>query len=1538
MKRYKRILAGVVFASLLASGFSGSYESIGGRLSLVNPVEAGERFSWGNPSGSNNQNEESSVEMNQEPERFQWRPDDETETVPEESSSVEEDMQEDLYADSEGVIAEESDSIASNSSTDASSLNTNKSKAEKANSGQIVEQTVDVNLYADERKQSVFEERNVKMTIEGLLPENCVIDAYPVSFSMEGMEVIEAWNVTILDPNGEVYEPGKNPVQVTISSDVIMNLPAGQIEIYHIVDEGEKKISASNSDESSTEKSVKWVRNSGNAQESENTSEDVLDASAELIPPENDESTSEEALEVSDEIGSYEPTETSEDVLDTSSELIPSENDESTSEEALEVSDEIGSYEPTENSSGIEESDDFAFTMDAVADDGTPLTLEPLETIEIRDMDNSITFEVKEFSGIAALRGTEQLLGAGSEVHNVAVDTGDFLEINLFNYTNLRNTVANKGNTYLNDNSVHQGINLSNPYDWNSLRDFRFYSYGIKKLHNQPYSINNYTGGHSGDEPDGYGTQYGNGSWSHYDYQNFPVPLQGIVQNDLYDTNGVKDADGYPVLTYGAWQNNGYMPKYNGYSDQASLAYLFTEEQGNINGRKGTYNGLNKLFYVDNGLYTYDSKEYYAYYNPEQGNRDFKLYTAPKDELRGFFPFDDFKITSVHPDGENNNYYEHHFGMTLTSKFFITPDGTVPYLDSAGNPSRDSNGALIKTDEKFTFTGDDDLWVFIDGKLVLDVGGVHQPVDGTIDFKNGEVTINNYSYQTNSSKSQGREFQHAVAKVGEYEQRVQGTLSLRDILGDDWNNPYVEHTMKVFYIERGSNDSNLKLQFNMPNPKQIDIGKIVTGDDASSYNNEDFRFQLYFSDLDSDTEVYDVFNPHQIKEALDLIETQTNPEKVIGYAKNAYLNRLELYIGTENASHEIVYGNKLTPTQISQLFDDDGTFKLKHGQHLKVGNLYQEQKFYVKECAEGDRFEVSVDNSVRTETDRGMVIDIPTTVFENRTIKRKIKVDKAWEGVDYADQPDSIIVSVKQKDYVNVHFSGSEYDSLGAPVRIPAGDSFSFELSEKPGQNVDWDGVKVYANGALLSPTVSEGVRTYSITSPATLEPVNIIVLVDSTITNYYSPTNYYTHQYNENPAEDVLTLNPIEHVLLHVNAIGEVYNPATEEYDTVNLDGIGGVYSVLKDGGDEFEIAVSQNAIDKGIGFVSLRSTGLFKTGTETELADSEDNLMSSGGYTLGALEENTTLTIKLKGGTTTTADELEHSLTSLLLTNANGVEIVEYSFPNSAVTLKEFTLNKLAEGTPWHRDIIDPNDLNEKMSHFYEYDIDEVYVVIGGQKKSLADIGYSKTISGPVRSEEPWDSDETKIGAHVLSYTVTNKLAPVDVELIKTSSTKLPQGDETYAYEILPNVEFELYEKTIKTVTEGGEEVERVVLTPVRLGIVSNNEGKIFLTDLKRGKTYFLKETQAAEGYYLPEDGWTITVGLDGKVTITGQDNYAATYDVTSGGEFPGSYQIKNVKMYELPATGGPGDYLFTIIGISISFAIVLMKLRERREERAA
>lgn len=1478
MKRYKRILAGVMFASLIASGISGSYGSIGGRLSLVNPVEAGERFSWGNPSGSNNQNEESSVEMNQEPERFQWRPDDETETVPEESASVEEDMQEDLYADSEGVLADESDLKANSSGTDESSLNTNKLVAEKVGSGQIIEQTVDVNLYTDERKQSVFEERNVKMTIEGQLPENCVIDAYPISFSMEDMEVIEAWNVTILDQNGEVYEPGKNPVQVTISSDAILNLPAGQIDIYHITDENEEKTAEPQKEEISSKNIFKWDNMSGTTSESGDTSEDTSESSENI------------------------DTDVSED--------------------------------------SIEDIDGSDFTVDAVADDGTPLTLEPLETIEVSGMENSITFEVKEFSGIAAVRGAEQLLGAGNATDvtdQIAIDTKDFLKINLFNYTNITGTNQGEGNEFLSYNSVKTGINLSNASDTNSLRDFRFYSHGIKRKIGEPYTINNYTGGHGTDE---YSSVTG--------YQNYPVPMQGIVQNKLYDTNGQESPYGFPVLAYGAAYNdhgNWRMTRYNAYNSQVSLSYLFTDNQSGINGRTGTYTGLNKLFYInEDGMYEYDSKKYYAYYNKNQeDNGDFVLYQANSaSDLKGFFPFDDFKISDVGPTV--NNAYEHHFGMTMTADFFISQDGLVPKLDGQGNVILNGDNSIEKTVERFTFTGDDDLWVFVDGVLVLDVGGVHQPIDGTIDFKAGTVTVNDYCWKNNTSASDSHKKQNAVAKVGDYEVSVAEKLYLKDLLGDDWNNPYKKHTIKMFYIERGSHDSNLKLQFNMPSTKHINICKKVTGDDADTYKDQEFRFQLFLQDLQAtEGEKYEVFNPHKIQENLNAISALNlgnSVSKVNGYHMNEYLNNLDISIGTEN-NGSIEY-TLLSEEEIRQRFDEDGVFRLKHNEHIKIDNLIESQKYYVKELTEGDHFQMIANNIVDTYvTEAGLVSLNSAATFENRTLKRKVKVEKKWEDIPYEYQPDVVNICLKQKDYVRIHFNGSQFDSLAAPVLIPKGEAFSFELSIKEGQSISWDKISVKVNNRECSGINQNGVVTYTIPGTDTIKPVDVYVGVASDVTDYQGSTSY-NKKLNTHPAEECVDLNPLEYVKLSIDVIGQVYNSDTQEYESVSIDELGKEYSVLKAGGDRLSITANN-----GIGFTSLLDTG-YLLGTEQNLPENAENLKSSGNYSVKNLDGDVAITIELKGGQDTTIDDLKQSL-ALSMTDASNGPISYYSEPTGNVILKTFSMEKPEEGNPWVLNITDPSELGEQPDHYYKYEIDEISVKKGEVTMPLSEAGFKKTVTGPERTEEE--------NAHIESFLVTNKFADVDITLIKTSSAKLPQGDETYAYEILPNVEFELYEKTIQTVTEGGEEVERVVLTPVRLGIVSNNgedyepgadpdaiaeaaskKGKIFLTDLKRGKIYFLKETQAAEGYYLPEDGWTITVGLDGKVTITGQDNYAVTYDVTTEGEFPGSYQIKNVKMYELPSTGGPGDYLFTIIGISISFAIVLLKLRELKEERAA
>ena len=109
--------------------------------------------------------------------------------------------------------------------------------------------------------------------------------------------------------------------------------------------------------------------------------------------------------------------------------------------------------------------------------------------------------------------------------------------------------------------------------------------------------------------------------------------------------------------------------------------------------------------------------------------------------------------------------------------------------------------AVVDTNNQpiiFEFSGDDDLWVFIDGKLAMDIGGIHQPTSGTINFQTGVVTVNG-STQMNASAFNSR---------------------FPDL------NDGKHHTLQVFYIERGGCDSNCKIQFNLTQYGDIHFDKV----------------------------------------------------------------------------------------------------------------------------------------------------------------------------------------------------------------------------------------------------------------------------------------------------------------------------------------------------------------------------------------------------------------------------------------------------------------------------------------------------------------------------------------------------------------------------------------------------------------------------------------------------------------------------------------------------------------------------------------
>lgn len=181
--------------------------------------------------------------------------------------------------------------------------------------------------------------------------------------------------------------------------------------------------------------------------------------------------------------------------------------------------------------------------------------------------------------------------------------------------------------------------------------------------------------------------------------------------------------------------------------------------------------------------------------------------TTTGNPVYGFFPFNE---TST---GNSGSTYNYGFGTKLEFKFRLTEDGTV---------TGEKDGAIIENVPiTFEFSGDDDVWVFIDGQLALDVGGAHGQVDGTLNFQTMQATVSKVKASQGSTKA-GSSLTTGFTISGEKEN---------------------EHTLTMFYMERGMWESNMKVRFNFPDENQLSVEKKV---DTSNVNS---LFKDVFDDL-----------------------------------------------------------------------------------------------------------------------------------------------------------------------------------------------------------------------------------------------------------------------------------------------------------------------------------------------------------------------------------------------------------------------------------------------------------------------------------------------------------------------------------------------------------------------------------------------------------------------------------------------------------------------------------------------------------------
>lgn len=284
---------------------------------------------------------------------------------------------------------------------------------------------------------------------------------------------------------------------------------------------------------------------------------------------------------------------------------------------------------------------------------------------------------------------------------------------------------------------------------------------------------------------------------------------QGIVGKNLDDgnlitsyTNENGDPVKVPFFNEDAYPNQSkYMRFYN------NLQFPFTKTTND----KGV------------STYSFDSAKntvYYDYDNKKIVRKDdLKIHDASKDNSIGYFPFN-----STDPDQSAKDNLNYGFGTQFTIPFTVTETG------------KNVDG----TSMTFKFTGDDDVWVYIDGALVLDMGGAHCKAEGEINFATQMVTITTGTSDAklgNQPTAGGRvaakdngnrtvDFKNITVKKSDGK-----TISLADYMKESGK----VHELKMYYMERGMWDSNMSISYSfVPLPSGLTLSKTLDTKDVNA--------------------------------------------------------------------------------------------------------------------------------------------------------------------------------------------------------------------------------------------------------------------------------------------------------------------------------------------------------------------------------------------------------------------------------------------------------------------------------------------------------------------------------------------------------------------------------------------------------------------------------------------------------------------------------------------------------------------------------
>lgn len=574
----------------------------------------------------------------------------------------------------------------------------------------------------------------------------------------------------------------------------------------------------------------------------------------------------------------------------------------------------------------------------------------------------------------------------------------------------------------------------------------------------------------------------------------YGAAAQGLVGDKLVDGKMVDPEDSNVVLPY--------------FSGEAIHPYKNGSEIDNNKNLSEYYNGLQFPFKQTkdkNGVitYSYDSgKDYAVYYNFEKNcfyespehikNETTNDGTAPED---GFYP--------LNKPGDPRKAVNMGFGTEFTIPFTLSKDGKI-------------NGQDIT----FNFTGDDDVWVFIDDYLVLDMGGAHRMASGTIDFAEKNVTVESAftpDKSTTAAWKDGatRANQTSEKRTKKFTQiKTEGKNTFEDIMADDSK----VHTLKMFYMERGMFDSNMSVSFNFsPIPSGLTLSKDVdtkpVNDGLKSVVETKDNFDFTVKDNDTTRTEYTYEKDYNGTRT----ERNTTTDGVVeGLADNVYAKNFEYTEADDNGNKGLIIGTGFTITETENSNYNTRWFVTD----ISTGKTTNRGDGLVSTFKLGDvssgltkvNYNVNFVNTPKVGTvniTKAWDGDVPDTL-KNTEFPFKVEVDLDGEADEYGYSAYPLEYTVDGNDYVT--------DANGN-FTLKSGQTAAFEgiptgAKVKVTETKTTDGKSWVVSGQEFkeSAAVTDGSNEILTITNATMTiPSDKVIYVEAGKDTFYKPANVET-------------------------------------------------------------------------------------------------------------------------------------------------------------------------------------------------------------------------------------------------------------------------------------------------------------------------------------------------------------------------------------------------------------------------------------------